>query len=254
MPLQINSENGEPYLQLPAPHSNIRITPPRMSDVVALTAILNDPEVYPYLATPPYPYLEEHGTAFLRLAKASCDEGFAEIKQKILAGEEGYVASRCPVQTIREVQSDGTEVFIGDISFIRHAFPEIQDEEHLQRRAENEEKEKGDSSIVWTFGSEWTFDSGELNRSNGLPLPDYLAPSHHRQGIMSTALREMISQFAIPHLRARHIVASAFTDNIGSQKIMLKAGFTFVGKVKPNFKLEHKGRTDCSVSMYEWRW
>jgi RimJ/RimL family protein N-acetyltransferase len=155
MPLQINSENGEPYLQLPAPHSNIRITPPRMSDVPTLTAILNDPEVYPYLATPPYPYLEEHAVAFLELAKAHSDEGFAEIKGKILAGEEDYVASRCPVLTIREVQPDGTDIYIGNISFVRYAFYEIQDQEERARRcAENNEKEKGDPSIIWTFGSE----------------------------------------------------------------------------------------------------
>jgi len=70
---------------------------------------------------------------------------------------------------------------------------------------------------------------------------------------MFSALCEAMYQFAISHLRT-HIFAAAFTDNIGSQKIMLKAGYTFVGRVETYFKLGHKGRTDCSIIfVYEWK-
>ncbi|CAG8717560.1 15864_t:CDS:1, partial [Acaulospora colombiana] len=60
-PLLVNEKTGEPYLQLPYPHDNIRITPPRSDDVDTTVSYLNDPRIYEHLAGPPFPYTTENG-------------------------------------------------------------------------------------------------------------------------------------------------------------------------------------------------
>lgn len=155
MPLQINPETGEAYIQLPSPHDNIRITPPRPSDAEPSTVILNDPAVYPFLATLPYPFAKQHAISFIEESKANSDNILASIKEDIEAGRTDYIASATPVQSIREVLTDGTEVYIGDLSIGRNRFGEVEDESERARLSEeNFRKQPGDSSIVWTFGSE----------------------------------------------------------------------------------------------------
>jgi hypothetical protein len=63
-PLELNDRTGEPFLRLPAPFQNIIITPPRSEDVPSIVRALNDPRVYKTLSGPPFPYLEEHATAW----------------------------------------------------------------------------------------------------------------------------------------------------------------------------------------------
>lgn len=154
MPLKINSAIDEPYLQLPAPYENIRLTPPRLSDAPFSTAALNAPEVVPFLSGPPFPFVEENAISFINSTKPPADRVYREIREKILAGESDYIASGTPVSAIREVQPDGTELWIGDIGFIRSSYHEVEDETERERLvAENAAKKDGDPSIVWSFGS-----------------------------------------------------------------------------------------------------
>lgn len=154
MPLQINSALDEPYLQLPAPYENIRLTPPRLSDAPFSTAALNAPEVVPFLSGPPFPFHEENSISFINETKPPMDKVYQEIREKLLAGESDYIASGTPVSAIREVQPDGTELWIGDIGFIRSVYHEVEDETERERLvAENTSKKDGDSSIVWSYGS-----------------------------------------------------------------------------------------------------
>jgi hypothetical protein len=48
-PLQLNPNINEPFLRLPVPYDNIILTPFRTSDANALTVIMNDEHVYPWL-------------------------------------------------------------------------------------------------------------------------------------------------------------------------------------------------------------
>lgn len=154
MPLQINPSNGEPYIQLPAPHDNIRITPPRLSDVAALTEMLNSPTIYPHIYAPPFPFLEEHAVDYIKRGKAECEAAFERIKDGVLAERTDYFANAAPVRFIREVLPDGTDLCIGDMAFGRNHFPEIDDKEERVRILEkNNSKEEGDPEIIWRFAS-----------------------------------------------------------------------------------------------------
>lgn len=72
---------------------------------------------------------------------------------------------------------------------------------------------------------------------------------------MTIAVRELIRQWAIPHLGARYITACAFEDNIGSQRVFLKNGFVVSGMTAAYDKddLKKRGRTDASLVQLEWR-
>ena len=63
------------------------------------------------------------------------------------------IVGGCPVRILREVQPDGTELYLGDLGVSRCGFPhgrEGADRERLS--AENDAREVGDESIVWCLG------------------------------------------------------------------------------------------------------
>lgn len=159
MVLLIDPSNGEPYLELPEPHSSIRLTPPRLSDAPAIAAMMNDPFVYPFLIGPPFPYLEQDAVEYLQITKHSCDVVFDEIKGYLNKSPQqidpNFIASGAPVKSIREVQEDGSELYIGDLSIGRSGYEElglIDIFEREQRQEENSKKPVGDPSIDWTLG------------------------------------------------------------------------------------------------------
>ena len=145
--LQVNPTTGEVFLRLPAPHENIIITPPRDSDAADITLILNDPRVYKTLLGPPFPYLPHHAEEWLRVTKERSDKVLEDLR------EGKTVVDGCPVQNIREVQSDGTDLFLGDLSVRRNYWIEVEDVDLREKMTrENTEKPVGDPSIVWTLG------------------------------------------------------------------------------------------------------
>ena len=145
--LQVNPTTGEVFLRPPAPHENISITPPRYSDGGDITLILNDPRVYKNLIGLPVPYHPHHAEEWLRTTKNVSDKILEDLR------EGKTVVDGCPVQHIREVQPDGTDLFLGDLSVSRYGWPEVTKEELRENMTkENLEKSGGDPSITWTFG------------------------------------------------------------------------------------------------------
>jgi RimJ/RimL family protein N-acetyltransferase len=145
--LQVNPTTGEVFFRLPAPHENIIITPPRESDRDALVLLLNDPRIYKFLPIPPFPYYPHHAEEWLRMTKNKSDKVLEHLR------EGGTVVGGCPVQYIREIQPDGTDLLLGDVSVSRNEWPEVEDQELRTKMVkENLEKPVGDHSIVWTIG------------------------------------------------------------------------------------------------------
>lgn len=155
-PLEFNHATQEPYLRLLPPHENIILTPSRLSDVPASTVILNDPRVHMTLLGPPYPYTEDDARSWLQKRKEESDQIMDELREG--ANDEPEpgklkLVSGCPVNILRELQPDGTEVYLGDISFTRCRWSEVKDDvlrEGLVQ--ENEARKAGDPAIVWELG------------------------------------------------------------------------------------------------------
>ena len=145
--LQVNPTTGEVFLRLPVPYENIIITPPRDSDVADTVLILNDPRVYKSLPGPPFPYEPHHAEEWLGRMKNKSDQVLEDLRKGMT------VVDGCPVQHIREVQSDGTELFLGDLTVSRCRWSEVEDEDLRAKMAkENGEKPVGDPAIVWSIG------------------------------------------------------------------------------------------------------
>jgi hypothetical protein len=146
---EFNTTTGEPFLRLLAPHSNIIITPPRMSDVEPSVAILNGPAVAPWMGSRmPTGYPAEKAQTWLAKIKEETDEVVGELQST----PDGPF-SGCPVRHIREVQEDGSEVFIGDVVLGRSGFTHVLDAEERSRLvAENNARAVGDPDVVWNVG------------------------------------------------------------------------------------------------------
>jgi RimJ/RimL family protein N-acetyltransferase len=93
--------------------------------------------------------------------------------------------------------------------------------------------------------------SRHIRQSDNYLLQDYLAASHHRQGIMTDAVDTMLQDWAIPRMNVRHMFVSAFEGNEGSVKVFLKNGF----KMKATYKdlLEVKGKIR-GFHLLEWKY
>ena len=179
-PLEVNPKTGEPFLRL-RNHKNIILTPPRMEDAPVLVSFLNDPRICDCLSGPPYPYtlgkcraarpprsesdqltksFVEHAEFWLKMIKSFSDGVLRELEEGRDKPEPKTVGD-CPVRYIREVQEDGTDIFIGDASFVRSISgelmgtegPEKIDWENKQKREEENNKlPVGDPNILWSFG------------------------------------------------------------------------------------------------------
>lgn len=168
MPVQFNPVTKEPYLRLAAPHSNIIITPHRLDqiedEVTPRVKILNDPQIYPWLEGPPYPYLREHGEDWVK-TKGEELRTIVEALQSNF-GEDSPdqadlgVFDKCPFSCIREVSNESTDghpledTLIGDISLDRYMFYEHPNgsEERAAAQNFNNALPSGDKRIVWGLG------------------------------------------------------------------------------------------------------
>ncbi|KAJ7036515.1 GNAT domain-containing protein [Mycena alexandri] len=226
--LQYNLTTGEPFLRLPPPFSNIIITPPRMSDVEPSVAIMDDPAVAPFMGNRLGQYTPEKAERWLAKVKAQTDAVVEELRTG--AAETGGPVSGCPVRHIREERADGTEVYIGDVGLVRSGWPEVHDVEERTRLASaNNALPAGDPNIAWHIGY-------------------YLAPSHHGRGLMTVAVKTMMG-WGIAWLKARYIRSSAFEDNPGSQKVLLKNGFVLVDTLVEHVQV---GDTKKTLYLIEW--
>ncbi|TBU34788.1 acyl-CoA N-acyltransferase [Dichomitus squalens] len=235
-PLEFNPKSGEPFLRLPAPHENIIITPPRMSDAPAVVSNMADPAIYTFLEGPPFPYLPEHADQWLTKIKNGTDAAFEVLKRanEEKPDEPPVLLEEPPVRTIREIREDGSELFLGDILFVRERYPDIDDKEVKKTLAQpNADRTLGDPEIVWCIG-------------------DYLASSHHGKGIMTAAIRTFIRDWAVPRMGARRIRVETFADNIGSRRVFEKLGFTYE-KTVPVQKILNSGRTVDGMDILWWK-
>ncbi|KAJ7497993.1 GNAT domain-containing protein [Mycena galericulata] len=221
-PLELNAATGEPFLRLPAPFSNIIITPPRMSDVEPSVAILSDPAVSLWMGPmgPTGTYTASQAEGWLTKLKAETDGILDEM------GRNSGPFSECPVRHIREVQEDGTEVFIGDVGIYRSSWSDVLDREERARLvAENNARVAGDPDIVWHVGY-------------------YLSPTHHKRGLMTTAVKAMI-QWGIAWMGVKYIRTSAFEGNYGSLKLLQKNEFVVVDTL-----VDHVAMGDKKLTLH----
>jgi len=224
--LEYNATTGEPFLRLPAPFSNIIITPVRMSDVAPSVEIMNDPFVFKWMGRST-PYTAKRAEAWLTKVKAQTDAAVEELH----GATEPHDVSACPVRHIREEQADGKDVYIGDVRLVRSGWPEVLDtEERARHVAENDARAAGDPEIAWQVGY-------------------YLAPSHHGRGLMTAAVKTIITQFGIPWMKTKRIRSSAFEGNHGSLEVLQKNGFVMVDTLVDHIQVGEEKRT---LHLMEW--
>jgi len=235
-PLEFNAKTNEPFLRL-RKHKNIILTPPRWEDASSLVSILNDPPVHEWLAGPPYPYTLDHGNEFIGLKRNIAEQILKELED---AKDDPTlkIVKECPVSFLREIKEDGSDVFIGSLGISTCLYGELMGpdgvdwENKKKLEDENNSLKTGDARIIWCFG-------------------DYLAASHHRQGIMTDAVDTVLHDWAISHMNVRHMLLTVFEGNVGSVKVFLKNGF----KIKATHKdyKENKGKMR-SVHVLEWNY
>ncbi|KDR85591.1 hypothetical protein GALMADRAFT_132268 [Galerina marginata CBS 339.88] len=234
-PLEVNPKTGEPFLRL-RKHKNIILTPPREEDAPAFIPLMNDPRVCDWLSGPPYPYILDHAKTFIAHIKPDSDQVLRQLEEA-KDNPTPITVGHCPVRYIREVKEDGTDVFIGDVALIRCLHGELMgpngvDWKNKQRREEENNKiPVGDPSILWSMG-------------------DFLAPSHHRKGIMTDAVETVLHEWGIPRMAVRHMWVAAFTNNEGSVRVFQKNGFKLIATFEEHF--EAKGRVR-GLHLLEWK-
>ncbi|KAJ7782405.1 acyl-CoA N-acyltransferase [Mycena maculata] len=227
-PLEINPQTGEPFLRLPTPHDNIILTPPRTSDAVAIVDIMNDPDVYPWLGRPKMPYLFEDAQNLVQeLMQAS--EKVIKVLGEATAPQ---FVEDCPVRSIREVKGDGTDVYLGNITFKRCSWWEVQGAQREQLIEQNTIRPAGDPNIIWQ-------------------VSDFLASSHHRRGIMTVVLATILDKWVVPRMRVHHMHVSVFTGNNGSVRVFEKTGFVLVDTLEDCIEIRGEKR---GLHVLDWEY
>ncbi|KAF6754327.1 hypothetical protein DFP72DRAFT_1010015 [Ephemerocybe angulata] len=230
-PLEVNPATGEPFLRL-RKHSNVIITPPRLSDCPRIASLIGDPIIYEQLSGAPVPYLVEHAEAYMSRTKPQADAIFKALVDAE-EQEELLVVDGCPVSYIREIQSDGSDLLIGHISeFLGPQGPKVIEWEHREElREENLALELGDPEIVWT-------------------IKVFLSASHHGKGIATDAINTVLHDWAIPRMGVRRLLAFPLEGNHGAVKLFLKSGFEFLFGCSDSSVLRGIRRR---VNVLEWR-
>ncbi|KAJ5551198.1 hypothetical protein N7461_005896, partial [Penicillium sp. DV-2018c] len=238
MGVHYNPLTKEPYLQLPAPCTNIIITPHREHQIeetsAAMTEMLNDPSVYVWLQGPPYPFLLKHGTDWVKSKIRENESLLSTLRQEFespeshLHGDDpkdqekpGFF-DQCPFNCIREVTERDTatgaplqDIFIGDVGLTRYAFYELQpDSPELALAQEtNNALPAGHRDIIWGLGN-------------------YLSPSYHGRGIMSLVYKTIIGDWAVPRMNLHFLRGSFYLGNKGSARVFEKNNFEEVCTLK----------------------
>ncbi|KZV65568.1 hypothetical protein PENSPDRAFT_586635 [Peniophora sp. CONT] len=218
-PLEWDATRNEPFLRLPAPHSHIILTPPRMSDAEQNVEALNDPKVYNGLSSPPWPMTLEDATWWSTKIVGEWNEQLPQLEEAAARGEDAPLVTFgfCPVRAIRDSTKED-QPFLGDLQLGRTQFEWEADEDERKRIIDaNEALPPCDPAIIYTIG-------------------DWLRSSHHGQGIMSAVAKAVITQWAIPRMNARHFRPTTFEANAASAKVFTKLGFKhwrFVPHIAP---------------------
>ncbi|KAJ7157161.1 acyl-CoA N-acyltransferase [Mycena filopes] len=227
-PLEVNPKTGELFLRLTG-YKNIILTPPRPDeDGPAIIPLLNDERVYQWLDNLPHPYLPEDAEWWLSRMKERSDRELAEL-EAARDDPTPRIFDFLPVGFIREVQEDGTDVYLGHVNVDLAEQPwELEGTGRLQQGTPRRDPNDPD---IWTFG-------------------DYLAPSHHGRGIMSDVVKTVMQKWLIPRMGVRRMVVTTIEGNKGSVRVFEKNGFKMRGTT--NRVLDVRG-TMRSVHVVEWR-
>lgn len=77
-----------------------------------------------------------------------------------------------------------------------------------------------------------SLDSLSTNQLANLPLTVYLAPSHHRRGIMSAVLKVLLNEWMVPKMNCQTIWVGYFPNNEASARTFVRNGFKVAGEKK----------------------
>ncbi|KAF8998501.1 acyl-CoA N-acyltransferase [Cyathus striatus] len=145
--------------------------------------------------------------------------------------ERAYNWIGCPFRHIRKLNDDGTDEFLGDIGIERANWTKIPDLTERERLiAENKKLASGNPDIIWQLGY-------------------YLAPKYQGLGIMSSVIETVIRKWAVPHMAAHHIRATAFHESEGSIRVLEKNGFRLTKTVNNCIVIGGESR---SLHVLEW--
>lgn len=186
----------------------------------------------------------EHANGWLKKVKERSDQLLAELEA---ARDEPAlkIVDGCPVGIIREVKEDGTDVYLGDVSFVLSK--QLWELEGTGRVSQETPRRDPSDPDVWSLGGK-----SDIQQRAAQPICalDYLAPSHHRQGIMSDAFQTLLRQWAIPRMGVRRMAVTALEGNEGSVGVLKKNGFKFRKTIGD--ALEVRG-TMRGVHVLDWR-
>jgi RimJ/RimL family protein N-acetyltransferase len=173
----------------------------------------------------PLPHLVEHAEKWICSVKDNSDSVLHELFKAEIDDPHGRpkIVEGCPVNILREVREDGSEVYLGDISIKRYNWVEVADQDQKSRLLEeNTRRSVGDPDIIWGFGGRFIIVSSQFV----VDIPsDYLASSHHGHGIMSTAVATILREWAIPRMNVRRMRVNTIEGNVSSVKVFEKNGF-----------------------------
>jgi hypothetical protein len=95
----------------------------------------------------------EHAIDWITRIKGVTDKVWSQIQDSD-SSSSPPVFEWCPVRVIREVNDDGSQIFLGDCGMDRWGYDDILNkEEHERLSAENAARKAGDEDIVWMIGS-----------------------------------------------------------------------------------------------------
>ncbi|KAF8910929.1 hypothetical protein CPB84DRAFT_1672449 [Gymnopilus junonius] len=239
-PLEANPTTKEVFMRV-RNHEDIIITPPRPEDVQNIFVSQSDPRIYHWMLTTPKPYLREYAEASWLKSKQHADAALKELEDANSFNRPKLVSS-CPVAFIRRVREDGSDEFVGHVTIGRCPKGELMKEEivdwdhEVQNKAENDSKELGDPTILWSIGN-------------------FIAPKFHGQGIMTDVVDTILHDWAVPRMGVRHVLVGAFVENVGSARVFEKNGFRtsrIIQRYREKNHFKVKGKIH-GLHLLEWK-
>ncbi len=168
----------------------------------------------------------DHAHAWIHKIKPECDLGLRQLVNPSGA-IESPILTHSPVRFLRELQRDGSDIFLGDVGLFRCSRILLENPKHDD--ATNLTLSGGHNDIVWTIGGMQCF--VVMDYSYSLRVKDFLVPSHHGKGIMTDAVDTLINEIGKPFLGVRHIITMAYVENEGSKKVFMRNGFSPVRRI-----------------------
>ncbi|KAJ7619473.1 hypothetical protein FB45DRAFT_799924, partial [Roridomyces roridus] len=203
--------SGEPYIPLPAPHSQFYLGCERQSDLPDDAKLMNDLRLMRQMIGPPFP-----------MPLINVQRYFVKQRAAVQALFAGYASGRwkpaasAPFDVIREIKEDGSEVYVGQATFGV--------DEHTKR-----------TTPVPEGLEEWRIEAV-------CDIGAALNVEYHNRGIASAAVRTILNEWAVPQMGATEIHAGCFQSNTASAKLWEKHGFVEVPELRGSYKVpEVKG-------------